>query len=128
MKASSTRRLGLLIVDHGTRSPEVNARLADFASEVASRLSDWSVAHAHMEFGSPDIPEAAHTLVEAGATEIHLHPHFLTAGYHVTTSIPEILEAVRETHPNVEFHVRAPIGEEPALVDLVVSRLTSEDR
>ncbi len=128
MTNSHEQRRGLLIVDHGTRSPEVNARLAEFARKVGARLSDWSVAHAHMEFGSPDIPEAARTLAEAGATEIHVHPHFLTSGYHVTTSIPEILEAVREAHPNVEFHLRAPIGEEPALVDLVVSRLTSEDR
>ncbi len=128
MTTSNEQRRGLLIVDHGTRSPEVNARLAAFAREVEARLSGWSVAHAHMEFGSPDIPEAARALTEAGATEIHVHPHFLTAGYHVTTSIPEILETVREAHPNVEFHMRAPIGEEAALADLVVAGLTSEDR
>ena len=103
MTASSTRRPGLLIVDHGTRDPKVNARLGDFAREVGARLSGWSVTHAHMELGSPDLPEAARTLIEAGATEIHVHPHFLTAGYHVTTSIPEILETIRETHPDVEF-------------------------
>ncbi len=113
----------LLIVDHGTRRSEANASLADFARQVAAARPDWRVAHAHMELAQPDVPTAIEALVEAGATEIHLHLHFLGRGYHVRETIPALVDAARSRHDHVLFHVSDPIGEDPRLIDIVVERI-----
>ena len=127
MSTSNGPRRGLLIVDHGTRNPTVNARLGDFAREVGIRMPDWSVAHAHMELGEPDLSKAVEALVSEGITEIHIHPHFLSAGYHVTTSIPELVESAKRAHPRVVFELREALGEDNQLVDLVVLRISDSN-
>ena len=117
----------LLIIDHGTRSADANGALAEFAARVAEARPDWRVAHAHMELGTPDVPSAIGALVRGGATEIHVHLHFLGRGMHVRETIPELLEAARNEHPTVDFRVGDALGEDPRLVDLVVTRLDAVD-
>ena len=99
---SSAQRRALLIVDHGTRSAEANLRLAAFAEQVASARPEWRVTHAHMELAQPDMPTAIDALVAEGAVEIHIHLHFLSAGYHVRETIPELVEAARARHTQME--------------------------
>ena len=118
----------LLIVDHGTRSDDANRRLAEFAARVASERPTWRVAHAHMELAQPDFPSAIDALVAEGATEIHVHLHFLGHGYHVRETIPELVTAARDRHTHVTIHVGEPIGADPRLVEIVVDRLDDADR
>lgn len=118
----------LLIVDHGTRSADANAALAEFASRVAEARPDWWIAHAHMELGKPDVPSAIDALVLEGATRIHVHLHFLGRGMHVRETIPELVAAAREKHPGIEIRVGDALGEDPRLVELVAERLDDLDR
>jgi sirohydrochlorin ferrochelatase len=113
----------LLIVDHGTRRSEANESLARFARRIAEARPEWQVAHAHMELAQPDVPTAIEALVAAGATEIHLHLHFLSRGYHVRETIPELVDAARARHDHVRFHLSDPIGEDPRLIEIVVDRI-----
>lgn len=119
---SGTRR-ALLIVDHGTRNAETNARLGELARAVAMRRSEWLVAHAHMELGQPDVVSAIDGLVEAGAGAIHVHLHFLSSGMHVRETIPELIEKARARHGAVEITVGDPLGHDERIVDLVVDRM-----
>ena len=116
----SPERKALLIVDHGSRVPETNARLASLANEVARRRPEWIVAHAHMELSQPDVPSAIDALVEAGAAAVHVHLHFLSAGMHVQETIPELIEAARSRHDRIEITVGEPLGHDPRMADLVV--------
>ncbi len=118
----------LLIVDHGTRSHDANARLAAFAERVAAERPDWRVAHAHMELAEPDFATAIDALVSDGATEIHVHLHFLGRGYHVRETIPELVATARARHTRIEIHVGDPIGDDPRLIDIVVERLDDVDQ
>jgi len=119
-------RRGLLVVDHGTRSAEANARLAGFAQILAEARPDWLVAHAHMELAEPNIDSGIDSLVAAGATEILVHLHFLVAGYHVRESIPQGIEVARERHPKILITTTAPLGEDPRLVEIVVERMDAQ--
>ena len=122
----STSRRALLILDHGTRSAETNARLGTFARAVGERRSDWLVAHAHMELGQPDVPTAVDALVDAGATEIHVHLHFLSAGMHVRETIPELIDEARARHPEIPITVGEPLGFDERLIDLVIDNAARE--
>ena len=126
--AQENSQRGLLIVDHGTRNAEANARLASFAHSVGERRRDWLVAHAHMEFGSPDFAEALASLVAQGASEILVHLHFLGSGFHVRESIPALVAEGRERHPEVSISLGEPLGEDERLVDIVVERMDLRDR
>ncbi len=121
--ASHEPRRGLLLVDHGTRNPEANARLAELGDAIALARPDWLVAYAHMELAMPDVPMAVSALASAGATRILVHLHFLVAGFHVRESIPELLAAARAEHPEIEFKLGTPIGEDPRLKDIVLERM-----
>ncbi|MGY8737040.1 MAG: sirohydrochlorin chelatase [bacterium] len=126
-ETSSAQRRALLIVDHGTRSAEANLRLAAFPQQVASARPEWRVTHAHMELAQPDMPTAIDALVAEGAVEIHIHLHFLSAGYHVRETIPELVEAARARHTQIDIRVFAPIGEDPRLVDIVIDQIDRTD-
>lgn len=119
-------RPGLVIVDHGTRSEEANARLGEFASRVAQARPEWLVTHAHMELGTPDLASAIESLVERGVREVFVHTHFLVAGFHVNESIPRLLEQARDAHPGLSIRLGEPLGEDPRLVEIVVSRLDAQ--
>lgn len=119
---AQTRR-ALLIVDHGTRSDEANARLAGFAESVGRQRPGWLVRHAHMELAEPGFDQAIDLLVRSGVREIFVHLHFLGAGFHVRESIPNLVEAARQRHPSVEIETSAPLGDDPRLIEIVVGRM-----
>ena len=76
--AGSKQRLGILLMDHGSRNPKSNARLQKLAElyqltldddmEASSSSSDKSivVAAAHMEIASPSIPDGLKVLLDQG--------------------------------------------------------------
>lgn len=118
---------GLIIVDHGTRVAEANARLARFAERVAHERPDWLVRHAHMELAEPSFDQAIDALAEAGAREIFVHLHFLGAGFHVRESLPALIAAARARHPAIGIVASEPLGEDPRLVEIVVGRLDAHE-
>ena len=120
---SEKGRPGLLIVDHGTRSPRANARLAALAAEIRRDRPDWIVRHAHMELAEPDFEGAIARLVDAGAERILVHLHFLGEGYHVRETIPSLIAAARRCHPTVSIEATPPLGDDPRIKQIVLDRM-----
>lgn len=122
-----SRRRGLVIVDHGSRNAESNARTASFAARVREARPEWLVVHAHMEMAEPDFAASIDALVEGGATEIFVHIHFLGTGYHVRESIPELVETARARHTSIPIRASEPLGDDPRLVEIVLDRMDDHD-
>lgn len=114
---------GLLIVDHGSRNEEANARLVDFARRVAEARPDWLVEHAHMELASPGFEAGIEMLVRRGARAILVHLHFLGTGFHVRESLPRLADAMRARHPDVEIELTMPLGDDHRLVEIVLDQM-----
>ena len=123
MMATSTERRGLLILDHGSRSGEANARLAAFATRIADARPDWIVEYAHMELASPDFEVGIDALVARGAKTILVHLHFLGTGFHVRETIPRLVERTRERHPAIAIEIGSPLGDDLRLVEIVLDQL-----
>jgi len=113
----------VLLVDHGTRSETANATLVALSEAVARARPDWLVEAAHMELAEPDVGTAIDVLVERGAHEIHVHLHFLVAGYHVRESLPALVARARERHPSIAIELTDPLGDDPRLLEIVLDRL-----
>ena len=123
---SKSSSLGLLVVDHGTRSAEANAPLAELAEKIGSARPDWVVEHAHMELAEPRFDVGIDLLISRGATRILIHLHFLGIGYHVRETIPQLVANARERHPTVSIETTAPLGDDERLVEIVLDRMDAQ--
>lgn len=118
----------LLIVDHGSRNPDARAATAALTRTIAAQRPEWLVDYAHMELAQPDFDTGVDALVARGARKIYLHLHFLSAGFHVRETIPELIEKALVRHPSLEFETSAPLGEDPRIPDLILARLDASLR
>ena len=113
--------VGIIIVDHGSKVAAANERLERLCEGYAATRAPkhWVVRPAHMELASPSISEAFDALVEAGCTTVVCHPFFLSQGRHVREDVPALLDEAGARHPTVTYSLPPPLGEAPALLDLV---------
>ena len=112
--------VGIIIVDHGSKVAAANERLERLCEGYAKTRAPkhWVVRPAHMELASPSISEAFDALVAAGCATIVCHPFFLSQGRHVREDVPALLDEAASRH-NVPYSLTPPLGEAPALLDLV---------
>lgn len=117
-----TSRLGLLLVDHGSRRAESNAQLNDMAERVARFHPGVPVFASHMEIAPPDIATGIADLVARGATEIVVLLYFLSDGRHSTKDVPELVHAALGAHPGVTARIGQALGPHDALAKLLLER------
>ena len=112
----------LLLVAHGSRLAGSNNEVA----ELAGRMSDFNdgrfdfVQHAFLELAKPDIETAIDVLVEQGVTEITVSPYFLSAGRHVVSDVPEIVQRAQARHGHVRFTQLPHLGATPGMAQLLL--------
>lgn len=117
----------ILLVDHGSVKREANEMLADVAA-LLRRLTDVPVIRiAHMELAEPTIAQGVTACVEAGATEITVHPYFLAPGRHSTADIPRMVAEAAKNHPGVRVRVTAPLGLHEKICEVVLERVREVD-
>ena len=115
-KKKKQSKVGILLMDHGSRNEASNQRLHDLArlyqQSLASTSSDSVIVKAaHMEIASPSIPEVLEVMVNEGVQEIICHPYFLSPGRHVKEDIPEIVEgAIKDLNIQIPVITTKPVG------------------
>ena len=120
----NTPRIGVIVVDHGSRRAESNEMLEQLTrTSIADRLDYDIVEPAHMELAEPSIATAFDRCVERGATMVVIQPYFLLPGKHWNQDIPELAEQAATAHPGVEYLVAAPFGVHPLMADVVSARV-----
>ena len=113
--APAVRRIGILLMDHGSRNSASNERLQKVARVYQESLNDPNmiVRHAHMEIAQPSIPQALESLLAEGVAEIVCHPYFLSPGRHVKEDIPVIVqEAIDTLEIRIPIVTTEPLGSE----------------
>lgn len=120
----TTERIGVIVVDHGSRRAESNEMLEGLTrSAIADRLEYDIVEPAHMELAEPSIATAFDRCVERGATTVVIQPYFLLPGKHWNQDIPELAAEAASRHPGVAYLVAAPFGLHPLMADVVSARV-----
>ena len=127
-KKEKQSKVGILLMDHGSRNKASNQRLHDLASlyqetmfQSASKSNAVIVKAAHMEIAGPSIPEVLKLLVDEGVDEIICHPYFLSPGRHVVEDIPEIVEgAIRDLDIQIPVITTNPVG---SSTDLMINAI-----
>jgi sirohydrochlorin cobaltochelatase len=117
MKGNGMR--GVLLFAHGSRDPLWRKPIEAVADTIRQRQPGTLVRCAYLELCEPSLPEAAAELVAQGATELRILPMFLGMGKHAREDLPELVEALRLSHPNVAVAVLPAVGEQPRLTALM---------
>ena len=84
----------VVLVGHGSRSPDANESLRTLADGMARDLGE-PVHAAYLEMAEPTIPQTLAGVRAAGAERILVVPYFLSPGMHVRRDIVEIVDAFR---------------------------------
>jgi sirohydrochlorin ferrochelatase len=118
--------VGIIIVDHGSRSSRSNELLHElvvcFARAFVNRYP--IVEPAHMELADPDITAAYARCVARGAERIVICPFFLGPGKHWQSDIPRLAADAAADSSVKEFIVAAPLGIDDLMLSLLDKRIS----
>ena len=116
-------KLGVILVDHGSRREESNSLLMDVVRQFAAASGLPIVEPAHMELAEPSIATAFAHCVERGATMVVVYPYFLLPGRHWDEDIPRLAAAAARQHPAIRYLVTAPFGLHPLMAEVMRQRI-----
>lgn len=120
---TSSPRLGIIIIDHGSRRAASNELLIEVASQFAEATGHEIVEPAHMDLASPTLAAAFDRCVERGAETVVIHPYFLLPGRHWSEDIPALAAEAAAHHPEVKYLVTAPLGLHPLMSEIINDRV-----
>jgi len=111
----------LIIVAHGSRKASSNNEIMVLGEKVKSLLGEQYtyVLTAFLEFVNPSLEESILSCVEKDASEIVILPYFLASGNHVTRDIPEVVEKIQISYPNVKIILKEHLGSSPGIVRIL---------
>lgn len=115
--------LGIIFVDHGSTHDEANEMLVEVARSFRELTGAAIVEAAHMELAPPMLREAFARCVEQGATQVVIHPYFLSPGRHSIEDIPAMAEEAAHDFPGVRYCVTEPLGLDPRMGEIVRTRI-----
>lgn len=111
----------LIIVAHGSRKASSNEEVKVLGEKVKS-LQDKDYAYimtAFLEFATPSLEESLHSCVDKGVSEIVILPYFLASGNHVTRDIPEVVQKIQSSNPQVKITLKEHLGSSSGMVRLL---------
>ena len=123
-----TSSADIVLFAHGSRDPLWRAPMEAVRERIHSQHPNLAVRCAYLELCTPDLPSAVQELVAQGALAITVVPMFLGTGKHAREDLPQLVQALRTAHPQVQFAVQAAIGEDPRMTALMadIACTTSE--
>ena len=116
---------GIIIVDHGSTSPESNQLLEQVVADFARRFGRKYeiVEPAHMELAEPSIAKAYARCVCRGADHVIVCPFFLGPGKHWRYDIPRLAAEAARNHPDTTFKVTGTLGADDLILRLLDKRI-----
>jgi sirohydrochlorin cobaltochelatase len=115
----SSSTSGIILFAHGSRDPLWHKPMEAVAAQIRTSSPQAKVVCAYLELSTPDLADATRTLLAAGIQTIVIVPMFLGVGRHAREDLPQLVDALRQQHPDVVFALRPAVGEDPRLVQLL---------
>ncbi|NGM83139.1 sirohydrochlorin chelatase [Paenibacillus sp. 7124] len=115
----------ILLVGHGSRDPEGNEELLQFADTVRLAAPQYKIETCFLEFVQPDIARGIANCVEQGASRVVVIPVMLFAAGHAKIHIPFEIDRAKKLYPAVEFVYGRPIGVHQKVMEILTSRMAS---
>jgi sirohydrochlorin ferrochelatase len=117
------KKTGVVIVDHGSRKHESNARLLEFVERFRELTNYKVVQPAHMELASPTILDAFQACQSHNVELVIVSPFFLLPGRHIQDDIPRLAREASIHCEDLPYAVAAPLGIHEQLVNVMEDRI-----
>jgi len=114
---------GVLVVGHGSRRREANEDVREATRRIGERGRFVLIESAFLEIEHPNIREGFGRLVERGASEITVHPYFLSPGRHTRGDIPLAVREAASHYFGVSFRISEPLSAHPLVIDASLQRI-----
>ncbi|GLC71682.1 hypothetical protein PLESTF_001149000 [Pleodorina starrii] len=124
-QASGPGKVGVVIVDHGSRKKASNDMLVEFGDLYGKVTGQEIVEIAHMEIASPSIEDAVGRCAARGARTVVIAPYFLSRGRHIQEDIPALVAEAQSRHPGLTCVIADPIGIDALMVQLISNRVAA---
>nr|WP_315491457.1 CbiX/SirB N-terminal domain-containing protein [uncultured Rhodoferax sp.] len=115
----TTTNRGIVLFAHGSRDPLWHKPIEAVAGHIATLSPETPVVCAYLELSTPDLATATQTLVQRGVQSIRILPMFLGVGKHAREDLPQLVAELRARYPDTEFTLKAAVGEDARLVQLL---------
>ncbi|KAG2444025.1 hypothetical protein HYH02_009224 [Chlamydomonas schloesseri] len=122
---AASGKVGVVIVDHGSRKRASNDMLHEFGSLYSELTGAQVVEVAHMEIAEPSIAQAVGRCAERGVSTVVIAPYFLSRGRHIQEDIPALVKEAQAEHPGLKCIIADPIGIDPLMVQLISNRVAA---
>lgn len=111
----------LILVAHGSRKGSSNEEVKSLTEKLEALVGQKYalVTAAFLEFAEPSLEEGMLSCIEKGASEIIILPYFLASGNHVTRDIPEAVQKIQASYPQVKITLKEHIGSASGMVSLL---------
>jgi sirohydrochlorin cobaltochelatase len=106
----------LILFAHGARDPEWADPMRRVQAAIRERAPALHVELAFLEFMSPTLEECLQAIIARGATRVVVQPMFIARGGHIKRDLPDLIERLRGTWPQVEFTLNGVIGENESVI------------
>ena len=120
----------LIIVAHGSRKSSSNEEVKALGEKVKF-LQDKRYAlvmTAFLEFATPSLEESILSCIDKGASEVVILPYFLASGNHVSRDIPEVVQKIQASHPQVKITLKEHLGSSSGMVRLLSDMASSSNK
>lgn len=111
----------LILFAHGARDASWADPIRRVQADLLAADPTARVELAFLEFLTPTLVECAAALAAEGIRRIVILPMFIAQGGHLKREVPELVAALRATHPNVEFELAGPVGENEAVIQAMAA-------
>lgn len=111
----------LILFAHGARDPAWAAPFERLRALTQAAMPAASVELAFLELMQPDLPSAAAGQIARGAQRITVVPVFLGQGGHVRRDLPQLLDQLRQAHPQVRIDAVPAAGEDDAVLQAIAA-------
>jgi len=111
----------LLIVDRGSREPEVRDELQEICTMARRRAGYEYADYCFLEVLPPFIEEGISGCVQSGASRITVMPYFLYPGMKLKDTVKKSAQITKER--NLKLAITKPFSYHPMMTQLVIERL-----
>jgi len=111
--------LAIILFAHGARDPEWAAPFIAIQARLQAARPDVLVLVAYQEFMTPTLATAVANSVAQGAKRAVVVPLFIGQGSHVKRDLPQLLDAERRRHPQLQLRDLPAIGDAPEILQAI---------
>ncbi len=117
----------VLLCGHGSRDVEAIAEFEAMATQLTSRLPQFRVGAAYLEFARPIIRDGLARLQAAGARRILALPGMLFAAGHVKNDLPWELNTYASANPELAIHYGRDLAIDAKLLEAARQRIVAAE-